>query len=120
MQYFGWFMVLNATFSNISVISWWSVLLMEKTGSTRRKPPTCHKPATNFISLLHIISKHIFANHKMLGFFFYQISSKAAYIAAPFKNKILKSFKLIPNDFIFFLQMLVSTCRQDIQMTKDS
>ena len=26
-----WFMVLNATFNNISVISWWSVLLVEKT-----------------------------------------------------------------------------------------
>jgi hypothetical protein len=25
-------MGLNATFNNISVISWWSVLLMEKTG----------------------------------------------------------------------------------------
>jgi hypothetical protein len=28
----GWFMVLNATFKNISVISWWSVLLVEETG----------------------------------------------------------------------------------------
>jgi hypothetical protein len=27
-----WFMVFNATFNNISVISWWSVLLVEKTG----------------------------------------------------------------------------------------
>jgi len=26
------FMVLNATFNNISVISWWSVLLVEGTG----------------------------------------------------------------------------------------
>jgi hypothetical protein len=26
-----WFMVLNATFNNISVISWWSVLLVEET-----------------------------------------------------------------------------------------
>jgi hypothetical protein len=25
-------MVFNATFNNISVISWWSVLLMEETG----------------------------------------------------------------------------------------
>jgi hypothetical protein len=31
-------MVFNATFNNISAISWWSVLL-----STRRKPLTCHK-----------------------------------------------------------------------------
>ena len=27
-----WFIVFSATFNNISVISWWSVLLMEKTG----------------------------------------------------------------------------------------
>ena len=27
----GWFMVFNATFNNISVILWWSVLLMEET-----------------------------------------------------------------------------------------
>jgi hypothetical protein len=31
MVWFG-FMVLNATFNNISVISWQSVLLMEETG----------------------------------------------------------------------------------------
>jgi len=38
-------MVFNATFRNISVILWWSVLL-----STRRKPQTCHKSLTNFIT----------------------------------------------------------------------
>jgi hypothetical protein len=27
-----WFMVLNATFYNISVMSWWSVLLVEEDG----------------------------------------------------------------------------------------
>jgi hypothetical protein len=27
-----WFMVFNANFNNISVISWWSVLLVEETG----------------------------------------------------------------------------------------
>jgi hypothetical protein len=30
-----WFMVFNATFNNISVISWWSILLMEETGVPR-------------------------------------------------------------------------------------
>jgi hypothetical protein len=29
-----WFMVLNTTFNNISVILWWSVLLVEETGVT--------------------------------------------------------------------------------------
>jgi hypothetical protein len=31
-----WFMVLNTTFYNISVMSWWSVLLMEETGENHR------------------------------------------------------------------------------------
>jgi hypothetical protein len=34
-------MVFNATFSNISVISWWLVLLMEETGV----PGENHRPA---------------------------------------------------------------------------
>jgi hypothetical protein len=28
----GWFIVFNTTFNNISVIAWWSVLFVEKTG----------------------------------------------------------------------------------------
>ena len=36
-------MVFNATFSNISVISWWSVLLVEETGVTGE----FHRPATS-------------------------------------------------------------------------
>ena len=32
----GWLMVFNATFNNISVISWRSVLLMEETGENHR------------------------------------------------------------------------------------
>jgi hypothetical protein len=46
------FMVFNATFNNISVISWWSVLFGRGNRSTRRKPPTCHKSLTNFISVI--------------------------------------------------------------------
>ena len=36
----------QTTFNDVSVISWWSVLLVEK---TRRKPLTCRKSLTNFI-----------------------------------------------------------------------
>jgi hypothetical protein len=36
------FMVFNTTFNNISVISWWSVLLVEETGG----PGENHRPAT--------------------------------------------------------------------------
>jgi len=40
----------NATFNNISVISWWSVLSVEEIGVQQRKSPTCCKSLTSFIS----------------------------------------------------------------------
>jgi len=36
-------MVFNATFNNISVISWWSVLLVEETGEPREN----HRPVAS-------------------------------------------------------------------------
>jgi len=37
-------MVFNATFNNMSVISWWSVLLLEETGMSGEnyRPAACH------------------------------------------------------------------------------
>ena len=32
----GWFIMFNATSNNISVISWWSVLLVEETGENHQ------------------------------------------------------------------------------------
>ena len=43
-------MVFNATFNNISVISWRSVLLGGGNRTTRRIRPTCRKSLTNFIT----------------------------------------------------------------------
>jgi hypothetical protein len=39
-----WFMVFNATFNNILVISWWSVLMVEETGvaGENHQPVTSH------------------------------------------------------------------------------
>ena len=42
----GLVMVFNATFNNISVTSWWSVLLVEEL-EYPEKPPSCHKTLTN-------------------------------------------------------------------------
>jgi hypothetical protein len=39
-----WVMVFNATFNNISVISWRSVLLVEETGVSGEN----HRPATSY------------------------------------------------------------------------
>ena len=48
--FFFWFMVFNATFNNISVISWRSVLLVEETGV----PGENHRPvASHWQTLLH-------------------------------------------------------------------
>jgi hypothetical protein len=46
-------MVFNASFNNISVISWWSVLLMEETGGPEEK----HRPVASLTGKLY---------HKML------------------------------------------------------
>ena len=43
-------MVFNATFNNISVLSRQSVLIVEKIGSTLRKPLIYRKSLTNFIT----------------------------------------------------------------------
>jgi len=43
-NFVGWFMVLNATFNNISVISWRSVLLV---GETTRVPEINHRPVAS-------------------------------------------------------------------------
>jgi hypothetical protein len=44
------FLVFNATFSNISAISWWPVLVVGRGRSTRREPPTMGKQLVNFIT----------------------------------------------------------------------
>ena len=43
-------MVFKATFNDISVISWRSVLLVEETGVPGEKTPSCRKTLTNFIT----------------------------------------------------------------------
>jgi len=45
-----WFLVANATFSNISAISWWPVFEGGGSPSTRREPTTMDKQLVNFIN----------------------------------------------------------------------
>jgi len=51
-----WFMVFNATFNNISVISWrfaiTDITVSFIGGGNRRKPPTCRKSLTNFFHIM--------------------------------------------------------------------
>jgi hypothetical protein len=56
-------MVFNATFNNISVISWWSVLLVEETGG----PGENHRPVNNVESGI----KHHQANKKQKYYYYY-------------------------------------------------
>jgi hypothetical protein len=48
--------VLNATFNYISVISWWSILMVGENRSIRRKLLTCRKALTNFITYYYMTS----------------------------------------------------------------
>jgi hypothetical protein len=43
--YRGWVYVFNATFNNISVVSWRSVLLVEETGVPGKNPGRVIRPA---------------------------------------------------------------------------
>ena len=49
-------MVFDATFNNISVISWRPVVLLEETRGPKEKPPTCRKSLTNLLFILASIS----------------------------------------------------------------
>jgi hypothetical protein len=42
-------MVFHATFNSISVISWFSVLLVKETRVSGEKPLTCHKSLTTLV-----------------------------------------------------------------------
>jgi hypothetical protein len=44
-------MVFSSTFNNISVISWWLVLLLEETGEPREN----HRPAASHLQIYHIM-----------------------------------------------------------------
>jgi hypothetical protein len=50
LLYRVWVVVFNATFNNISFISWRSVLLVEETRVLGENPLTCCKSQTNFIT----------------------------------------------------------------------
>ena len=50
-------MVFNTTLNNISVILWWSVLLMEETGVPgENHRPVSRKSVTNFIIIDNVVS----------------------------------------------------------------
>ena len=59
-------MALNATFNNISVISWRFVFLVEGTGKTREKTPTRRKSLTNLSHyvVLNRVRTHIFSGDR--------------------------------------------------------
>jgi hypothetical protein len=55
-------MVFNATFNNISVISWWSVLLVEETGvpSENHRPEASHRQTLSHDDKKILFKKQLF------------------------------------------------------------
>jgi hypothetical protein len=60
--WFAWFIVFYATFNNISVISWWSVVLMEETGV-----PTETTDLSQVTDQLYYMMLYIFVVHLALS-----------------------------------------------------
>jgi hypothetical protein len=56
--------VFNAAFNNISVISWWSVLLVEETGGPGE---THRKSLTNFITMMLNIHNNVEGLNRVNG-----------------------------------------------------
>jgi hypothetical protein len=55
-------MVFNATFNNISVISWWSVLLVKETGI----PWENHRTAASHLQTLITVNRRFWINYNMM------------------------------------------------------
>ena len=68
------FVVLNATFNNISVISWWSVLLVNETGEPREN----HRSFTD--KLYHIMYYNIIAPESDYCFISMSYDSRVYYV----------------------------------------
>ena len=83
-----WFMVPNATFNIISVISWRSVLLVEETGGY-------HRPfASHWQTLLHYM---VSSTHRLCGIQTYNVSSDTITTAPTFYklDQIINQSKII-------------------------
>ena len=63
----GWFMALNATFNNISVISWRSVLLVEETGipGENRRPVASYWQTVSY-NVVSSIPRHVRGSNSQL------------------------------------------------------
>jgi hypothetical protein len=59
-------MVFNATFNNISVISWWSVLLVKETRIQMYQEKICCKSLKNFITQCCIVWIQEYTGHETI------------------------------------------------------
>jgi hypothetical protein len=107
------FMVFNATFNNISEISWQSYLLVEETGAPGEKPQNCRKLLTNLSLSFNVVSSTPRAEFELttsvvIGTYFTG-SCKSNYhtittMMAPYRIKLIyRTFQIVilkENDYL--------------------
>jgi hypothetical protein len=99
-------MVFNTTFNNISVISWWSVLLVEEI-SVQRKPPTCCKSLTNFITCCNICVTN---DHRYVPLVVNTSQSfPHSWLITGFVTRLIRWVPLVEEE-LFILLELLSSC----------
>ena len=101
-------MVLNATFNNISVISWRSVLLMEETGV----PGENHWPAaTHWQTLSHIVVSSTPRlegdRHDVIGSYKSNHHTITTTTDPKRKNELLKLFFIVDKDITLLICSLI-------------
>ena len=121
--YLFWFMVFNATFNNISVISWRSVLLVEESRENHR--PVANHWQTLSQNVVSSTPRHERGSNSQLSdsewliiiiikknsiFFNEDVNEQTNKYDPTLRVKYLKKYKLIPDTVHWYQQVWFSRC----------
>ena len=114
--WFSWFMVLSATFNNISVISWRSVVLMEETGvpGENHRPSASHWQILTHELCIFCISEHIIIYSVWISYeMFLKIQKRAQKTRSKVERisglKLIKIFQIVIVQIENFWYNLITT-----------